>query len=1061
MAGVQRFAAVVAAWLAVVGCGDTDVVTPFGEETDTDNTPPDTPISASTTEPTPTTSGDDNSGSDESSGDETDGGGGGQGEPCTSHADCEDWCFDPDGDGMGECVGPCEPDCPRGYECDLVQIDEMVVEACVNLPDTFCNACRSNDDCGGWGDECIPLDGGFFCSVDCSTDKDACPPGFGCGLIGTVGDGKPVLQCVPDNGICCIDADGDIYGVGGGCFDADCDDENPAVHTQADEICDGFDNDCNGMIDDDVSDCAAGDCSLGELGYFEDPPESCVAGECVGDPAQLCDLYTCSEGEEEGDECADACDGEDDLKCVPPAHCDDSVCESDEPDGETCDEASDCESTHCGNGFCCAFGDCCSVAEDCPTFGTEDPICTSPPTCQGTTGATVCGSSFICSNTGLEEDDSACDSATEADDCGYYPSVYCTGAMDQAAPECATSCDNNLDCDPDAHCNPETSQCEPDVNDGNACEGDAWCVSDYCENGFCCQNGDCCSTEANCPASYSSEAVCTSPATCQGERDVAVCNANSCATSMGVADDSACVGGLEAADCGPYPSVVCTGGAVQNPPVCADSCTADSECDADAYCNDASVCVPDESDGETCDADAQCVSGHCGNGFCCESGDCCADDGDCNAYDEAAECTSTATCQGSRVDGECSASSQCGADTLADDSGCAGAIANDCGPYPSVACGNGMNQVAPTCPNSCMGDGDCDASAHCEGGSCVPDAGQGGFCTSTVQCAGGLACVDNVCCTSACNGACEACDVPGSEGTCTDIPEGVDLDNECGGVSCNDYFHSWSGDNCRDRADVPSTGAGCNGSGACETAADLCPSQGVGSVVETCNAQCENPNLATCTGTNDPVCTAVNPGTNTCGEGVCENTMNQCQNGAPLECQPNWGSAGPEVCNNLDDNCDGSDDNGAFSDGYEPNGSCASVVTLLEVGSGQTQDYDTQTIYGVGDNDYYYFHVEETDSSCSCCDFFCTDEDFRVWIDLSVPAGAGSYFLCANTSCASVNNNCTEVLAGQTGGWTFTFDGGCPGDNGYNMYVRIYGDNAPAHECLPYTLAFRMVPGCY
>jgi hypothetical protein len=260
---------------------------------------------------------------------------------------------------------------------------------------------------------------------------------------------------------------------------------------------------------------------------------------------------------------------------------------------------------------------------------------------------------------------------------------------------------------------------------------------------------------------------------------------------------------------------------------------------------------------------------------------------------------------------------------------------------------------------------------------------------------------------------------------------------------------------------VGAAAAGCNGSGACQTAASLCPAQPVGAVVETCHATCEQPNLATCTGQVDPICSAVNPGTNTCGVGICENTMNQCQNGAPLECLPDWADAGPETCNDFDDNCDGSVDNGAFSDGYEPNGSCAAVRTLSQVGSNATVTYDTQTIYGSGDNDYYYFRVEETDSSCQCCDFFCLDEDYRVWIDLEVPSNAGSYILCANTSCGSVDNYCTEVLAGQEGGWIFTFDGACPGGDGYNMYVRVYGDNAPGYECLPYTLSYRMVPGCY
>lgn len=1049
----------IAAVLWVAGCNEPSVVTPFGDETDTGG-----PNPVSTSGPSADETGSDSStGSDDldGTGDGT-GGSGGQGDPCSSHEDCMGLCWDPDDDGNGECVDPCGPDCPSGYACADVEIDGMTAEVCVPVPATFCEPCRTSADCGGPDDLCVPLSGGQFCTVACGDDPDACPPGFGCGLIGAVGDGQVLMQCVPDNGICCIDGDGDIYGEGSGCYDVDCDDTNAAVHTQAEEVCDGFDNDCNGTVDDMVNDCAPTDCTLGVLGYFETPGETCVDGECVGDDAFLCDLYTCSDGDEAGDMCATTCDGEDELKCVPPAHCDDSMCLPDVPDGGACDEDSDCVSSHCQNGFCCASGDCCSVASDCPTFGTQDPICTGIDMCQGTVGETVCSGNFICSNTGVEEDDSACLPTTVADDCGPYLSVYCTGDMMQTPPTCATDCASDADCDPDAHCNDTTSACEPDVNNGQVCDADSWCVSGHCQNGFCCDSGDCCSSESDCPASYSTDPVCTSPATCQGERDVGVCNANTCVTAMGVADDSACDASTVASVCGPYPSVSCGGGSVQNPPECADGCTADIECDSSAYCSNAGVCVPDEPDGDACVADNQCTSGHCQNGHCCATGDCCGANGDCDAYDEPSACTGEATCQGERVDGVCSASSQCTASVVPDDSGCATIEASDCGPYPAIVCGVGQNQMPPMCADSCLGDAECDASAHCEAGACVPDAGPGGFCTINAQCAGGLSCVDNVCCSSACTGSCEACDIPGSEGTCTLVAQGADPDSECGAISCGDYFNGWIGDQCYDKADVPGNVAGCDGAGACQDAADLCPSQGQGGVVETCDALCQSPSAGTCSGQTDPVCNNVNPGTNTCGQGVCENTMAQCQNGAPQACMPNGAAAGAEQCNDLDDNCDGTIDNSAaFSDGFEPNGSCAAFNSLLSVGSDATVTYSTQTIYGAGDNDYYYFQINETDSSCQCCNFFCTDEDYRVWIDLTVPANAGSYVICTATSCGSVNNNCTEVLAGQTGGWVWTFDGGCPGGDSYNMYVRIYGDNLPAYECTPYNLSYHMEPGCY
>ena len=84
--GLKGIAAVVVAWLSVVGCGDTDVVTPFGEETTT-GMPPSTPVSATTTGIEPT--GSEQSGGqddDSSSGDDD----GGQSDPCTSHEDCID-----------------------------------------------------------------------------------------------------------------------------------------------------------------------------------------------------------------------------------------------------------------------------------------------------------------------------------------------------------------------------------------------------------------------------------------------------------------------------------------------------------------------------------------------------------------------------------------------------------------------------------------------------------------------------------------------------------------------------------------------------------------------------------------------------------------------------------------------------------------------------------------------------------------------------------------------------------------------------------------------------------
>ena len=104
--------------------------------------------------------------------------------------------------------------------------------------------------------------------------------GFGAGISSTAGaptdevcdnvdndqDGETDEADALDARAWFVDADGDGWGKGAGAEVAcrgpegrvdvagDCDDSNPSVHAMAEELCDGIDQDCDGVVDDNPSD---------------------------------------------------------------------------------------------------------------------------------------------------------------------------------------------------------------------------------------------------------------------------------------------------------------------------------------------------------------------------------------------------------------------------------------------------------------------------------------------------------------------------------------------------------------------------------------------------------------------------------------------------------------------------------------------------------------------------------------------------------------------------------------------------------------------------------------
>ncbi|MGM0576891.1 MAG: putative metal-binding motif-containing protein [Myxococcota bacterium] len=962
--------------------------------------------------------------------------------------DCDGEIDEDFSDKGGACDGPDEDACEDGtWVCGpgggLTCDDDAASTA------EICNGV--DDDCDGETDEGFTYPGvdgvgipvGEPCGVGLCTGGTVVCDGPGAATCSTLGmavgetcdDVDENCDGVVDDG-CDDDQDGwcdedlamsgapAICPAGGG----DCEDVEDAIHPEADERCNGVDDDCDGETDEEFVDCPAATCGGDGGGFAAAAAAACEEGVCVTPEPTSCGLYTCDGGGAEGEACATSC--EDDSTCVASAHCDETSgeCVPDVADGGACLEASDCESGHCENGFCCAAGDCCAQPADCPGAYRAAPTCDEPSACQGTrvdavcedhvcasspaieddsacgpevqakdcspnkpvycTGAVnqtspicsdeceadsdclegfhcdgtcqpdvgdgqscdepsdcasghcengfccaegdccsqpsdcpdsyraapVCNDAFTCQGERVDAtceastcdsktvaDDSACDGTVESNPCGLFGSVFCSGETAQVPPSCPATCEEDADCDDGAHCD---GTCQADKPDGGSCDEDSDCLSGHCDAGVCCAGGDCCGTASDCPASYATAPTCDFPTTCQGTADVAACKDHVCITLEGVGNDSACDASVTAKDCGPYPSVACTGGFDQVEPGCPSSCTTDAGCDPDAHCV-GGTCVPDLANGEACEGDAQCRSDHCENGFCCASGDCCAEASDCDPaeYGEPSTCLDASKCQGQRRDPACVSNRCQQGEAAGDDSGCAGQEADTCGSYPSVFCGGGEDQSAPACPSSCEGDADCDNGSHCDDGACVPDLGTGEPCGASAECAAGLTCVDGVCCGSTCAGDCRRCDLPGSEGTCAFVEEGLDPDDDCGAVSCDGWYHGFEGGTCYERADVSAGAATCDGAGACLGASALCPTRGQGDAAVTCDPQCQSPAEGTCTGTTAGSCTNLTGGTITCGTGVCERTVQACVGGAPNVCEP--GTGGPERCNGFDDDCDG------------------------------------------------------------------------------------------------------------------------------------------------------------
>ncbi len=211
------------------------------------------------------------------------------GGPCSSNADCESgWCVEgPEG---FVCTSNCIEDCPPGWQCKGVDTGGSdLAFLCLPLVKRLCTPCAGDFQCTGG--RCLTIDGEGRCAYICESDDD-CPDGYGCRPDPDDDEAAPLCQPLSGSCWCTAEFDGAVRTCWseselGSCYGLEtCNPELGWVGCTAPEPsledCDGFDNDCNGLVDDGLVD--GGDCE----NTIEDVGTCTGTQICVGAQGWVC-----------------------------------------------------------------------------------------------------------------------------------------------------------------------------------------------------------------------------------------------------------------------------------------------------------------------------------------------------------------------------------------------------------------------------------------------------------------------------------------------------------------------------------------------------------------------------------------------------------------------------------------------------------------------------------------------------------------------------------------------------------------------------------------------------
>jgi hypothetical protein len=511
---------------------------------------------------------------------------------------------------------------------------------------------------------------------------------------------------------------------------------------------------------------------------------------------------------------------------------------------------------------------------------------------------------------------------------------------------------------------------------GAVCTMAADCASGYCVDGVCCEaacTGDCSACVAaktgeasglcrpitngtdpddECPqdptASCGRDGQCDGAGACRAWGSGITCAVQACNGST-YTPARTCNGAgvcqtVNNMSCGAYMCGAAT---------CKTMCVSTGDCTAGNFCTSAGACSPQKDNGFTCVAGDECASGFCVDGYCCQE----ACNGACQACSGAKTGQANGICLpitgGTDPDNECpqDAASSCGLDGQCNGAGacrywgtstvCVGESCLGMTYTPARTCNGGgaCQTVTPrscdayvcgtsACKTSCTSITDCASGFFCStAGNCVTLKANGAVCGAPDECTSG-ACIDGVCCETACTSGCFACSAAKTtqaDGLCRPIIGGTDPDNECTASSAMSCGLDGSCDGagaCRmhvaNTVCVAATCVGstftaagiCNGAGTCTppTGTSSCAPYNCGAAA--CLAACAGDGDCidgyyclgtTCTikETNGTACDAAGEcASGFCVDGVC------CDNACTGTCQTCGQTGSVGTCTAADNNTD-------------------------------------------------------------------------------------------------------------------------------------------------------------